>query len=212
MTIPLIVYGAGGHSQVVLETVRRQGLYEVEGLLDDDPSKHLKQVMGFSVLGGEERIPSMLRRGIRTFVVAIGDNAGRRRVSERLLRRGLQAATLVDPSAIVLSESQIGAGTVVLGHAQVDVKVVLGQGCIVSVSCFVGHDCRLGHFVHLAPGVVLGGELQIGDGAFLGLNVSALPGVTIGRDVIVGAGATVVNDLPDGVTAVGVPARPLLKS
>ena len=33
--------------------------------------------------------------------------------------------------------------------------------------------------------------------------------VRIGCDVIVGAGAAVVRDLPDGVTAMGVPARTL---
>ncbi len=33
--------------------------------------------------------------------------------------------------------------------------------------------------------------------------------VRIGSDVIVGAGAAVVRDLPDGVIAVGVPARVL---
>ncbi len=33
------------------------------------------------------------------------------------------------------------------------------------------------------------------------------PGVTIGRDTVVGAGAVVTRDLPDGVLAVGNPAR-----
>jgi serine acetyltransferase len=33
--------------------------------------------------------------------------------------------------------------------------------------------------------------------------------IRIGADVTVGAGAAVVPDLPDGVTAVGVPARVL---
>jgi sugar O-acyltransferase (sialic acid O-acetyltransferase NeuD family) len=209
MAIPLIVYGAGGDSQVVLETIRRQGVYEVMCLLDDEVSTHGQKVLGFRIVGGGEQVAGLLRQGVRHFVAAIGDNDRRRRVSERLVGLGLRAATLVDPSAIVLSESRIGAGTVILGHAQIGVRSVLGEGCIVSVSCVVGHDCQLGRFAQLAPGVVLGGEVRIGDGTFLGLNVSAIPRVTIGRDVLVGAGSAVVDDLGDGVTAVGVPARPV---
>jgi maltose O-acetyltransferase len=37
--------------------------------------------------------------------------------------------------------------------------------------------------------------------------VIVCPGVTIGRDTVVGAGAVVIRDLPDGVLAVGNPAR-----
>jgi serine acetyltransferase len=38
-----------------------------------------------------------------------------------------------------------------------------------------------------------------------------LPRIRIGKDAIVGAGAVVISDVPDGVTVVGVPARPITK-
>ena len=47
----------------------------------------------------------------------------------------------------------------------------------------------------------------IGDNAWLGGGVVVCPGVTIGADTVVGAGAVVTRDLPDGVVAVGNPAR-----
>ena len=49
--------------------------------------------------------------------------------------------------------------------------------------------------------------IAIGDNVWLGGGVIVCPGVTIGRDTVVGAGAIVTRDLPDGVLAVGNPAR-----
>jgi len=41
------------------------------------------------------------------------------------------------------------------------------------------------------------------------LATSVIQRVKIGRNVIIGAGAAVIDDLPDNVTAVGVPAKVL---
>ena len=39
------------------------------------------------------------------------------------------------------------------------------------------------------------------------IGARAIPGVSIGTDTIVGAGGVVARDLPDGVLAIGVPAK-----
>ncbi|HVF77552.1 MAG TPA: sugar O-acetyltransferase [Solirubrobacteraceae bacterium] len=49
--------------------------------------------------------------------------------------------------------------------------------------------------------------IVVGDNVWLGGGVILCPGVTIGHDTVVGAGAVVTRDLPDGVVAVGTPAR-----
>jgi maltose O-acetyltransferase len=38
-----------------------------------------------------------------------------------------------------------------------------------------------------------------------------LPGIRIGNNVRVGAGAVVTRDVADGLTVIGVPAKPLSK-
>jgi acetyltransferase-like isoleucine patch superfamily enzyme len=52
-----------------------------------------------------------------------------------------------------------------------------------------------------SKGIVLDENVWLGTGA------KVLDGVRIGRDVVVGANAVVTDDLPDGVVAVGIPAR-----
>lgn len=49
--------------------------------------------------------------------------------------------------------------------------------------------------------------IALGENVWLGTGVKVLDGVRIGRDVVVGAGAVVIDHLPDGVVAAGVPAR-----
>jgi acetyltransferase-like isoleucine patch superfamily enzyme len=49
--------------------------------------------------------------------------------------------------------------------------------------------------------------IHLGDNVWLGTGAKVLDGVTIGSDVVVGANAVVLEDLPDGAIAAGVPAR-----
>jgi maltose O-acetyltransferase len=83
----------------------------------------------------------------------------------------------------------------------------------------------IGDFVQLGPNVQLltathpldagrrregwegSAPITIGDDVWLGGGVVVLPGVTIGARTVVGAGAVVTRDLPEGVLAVGNPAR-----
>ncbi|WP_430782406.1 sugar O-acetyltransferase [Actinoplanes sp. G11-F43] len=83
----------------------------------------------------------------------------------------------------------------------------------------IGEDCQIGTNVQLLtpthpiePGPrrdkwEAAKPITIGDNVWLGSGVIVLPGVTIGDDTVVGAGSVVTRDLPEGVVAVGNPAR-----
>ena len=58
-----------------------------------------------------------------------------------------------------------------------------------------------------APKWEAGEPITIGDNVWLGGGVIVCPGVTIGAHTVVGAGSVVTRDLPEGVVAVGSPAR-----
>ncbi|MBN9662372.1 MAG: serine acetyltransferase [Acidobacteria bacterium] len=64
--------------------------------------------------------------------------------------------------------------------------------------------------------VTIGAERQrapvLGDDVFVGAGAKIIGAVRVGSDVRVGANAVVVKDVPDGATAVGVPARYILKT
>jgi sugar O-acyltransferase (sialic acid O-acetyltransferase NeuD family) len=115
--------------------------------------------------------------------------------------------TVIDPTAVVDSTVRIGRGTVVLPGAVVQVDTTLGEHVIVNTCASVDHDCQIGNFVHLAPGVHLAGEVTVKIGSFVGIGAVAIQRIAVGAWTTVGAGAVVVRNLPDRVVAVGVPAR-----
>jgi len=203
----LFVYGASQHAKIVIETIKRQGQYAIVGLLDDDPAKKGRELLGYQILGGQERLGGLQTAGVRRCFVAIGNNKARRQKCEDLLSKGFELVSVIDPTAIVLSRVSVGPGTLILAQSYVGVDVTLGQACILSMNCLVGHDCILGDYAHLTPGVRFGGNVNVGEESFVGLGAVAIPGVHIGRRVTVGAGAAVTRDLPDDVVAVGVPAE-----
>ena len=205
----VLVLGAGGHAKVVVSTLLAAGR-AVAGLLDDDARTHGTRVLGLPVLGP---LAELERRGAEAAVaavIAVGDNAARKRIAARF--PGAAWATAVHPRAEVHPSARLGPGSVVFAGAVVQPEAELGAHVVINTGASVDHDARLGDFVHLAPGARLAGAVVLGEGVFLGMGAAALPGVEVGAWTTVGAGGVVVEDLPAGVTAVGVPARPRERS
>lgn len=65
------------------------------------------------------------------------------------------------------------------------------------------HDASTKKFL----GVTKVAPVTIGSRVYVGAGAIILPGITIGSDVIIGAGAVVTHNIPDGMLAVGNPAR-----
>lgn len=201
----VVVIGAGGHAKVVLATLQACG-HTVGAVFDDDPSKWGGDLLGVTVRGGVAQLAGM--SGVRA-VIAVGDNAARAAIAERL--PAVEWLTLVHPAAHVHPSVQLGPGTVVFAGAVIQPESRIGAHVIVNTSASVDHDCVVGDFTHLAPGVHLAGSVRAGRGVFLGIGGVVAPGLRIGDWTTVGAGAAVLTDLPERITAVGVPARPLIK-
>ena len=71
----------------------------------------------------------------------------------------------------------------------------------------MGHHNVIENYVFVGPNSCTGGNVHIKEGAFIGLGASIIPNITIGKWSVVGAGSVVIEDVPDYVTVVGVPAK-----
>lgn len=205
----VLVVGAGGHAKVCLEALSDSG-FRVVGCLNagGEPVAGVQcEVVGRDV----DLAAIAAERGVTNVFVAIGDNHARAAVSQRAVAAGLTLVNAVSRFAMVSGGATLGRGVAVLAGAVVNTSAAIGDGVIVNTRSSVDHDSWISDFAHVAVGVSLAGGVVIGAHTLVGVGASVAPGVHVGADVVVGAGAVVVRDVADGLTVVGVPARPLVR-
>ena len=101
--------------------------------------------------------------------------------------------------------------------------ISLPTACQIGKGLYIGHfsgifvhdDVVMGAYCSLSQGVSIGlggkgqalGAPRVGDHVYFGAGAKVLGKITIGSRVRIGANAVVLASVPDGATAVGVPAR-----
>ena len=203
----LLIYGASGHGAVVAEAAQAAG-WEIAGFADDDPTKRALQLVGVPVraIGFDDAVRRCAADDAH-FVVAIGDNALRRRVYDMLLATGCQPALVRHPAAVISPSARLGSGTVVFAGVIVNAGTQVGVNAILNTACTLDHDNIIGDHAHVSPGAHLGGSVRIGEGTHIGLGAAIRNNVGVGPWSVIGMGSVVVRDIEGGVTAWGVPAR-----
>jgi UDP-perosamine 4-acetyltransferase len=200
----VVIIGSGGHAKVVIELVRAEGKYQIKGCTGLGETGF---VLGdIPILGTDSVLPAMLAYGTKKAFVAIGDNHLRLRLLSQVSEMGFELINAISPNAVVSASADLGRGIAIMAGAIVNASTQIGDGAIINTNAGIDHDCRIGSGAHVGPGSVLAGNVEIGNETFLGVGTCVVPGIRIGSRTVVGAGSVVVRDLPDGVTAMGVPA------
>ena len=194
----LVILGAGGHAAVVAESAARAG-WSVIGVAAADGGE-----LGDPDGAGADRIAALVAAGAKLHAAV-----GAADVRARWMKRFGEAAfaTIVDPAAHVSPSASVAAGCSIGAGAVVNARAVLRAGTIVNTRAVVEHDCTVGPFAHIAPGAILCGSVRVDEGAQVSAGAVVIPAKSVGARSMVGAGAVVVRDVPEGATAVGVPAR-----
>ena len=119
MSEQVIVIGGGGHAKVVMDCIRAAG-DTVVGILDDSIAVG-DTVLGIPVLGKTE---DYVRFADKKFIIAIGNNAVRRRLAEAT---DAKWHTAVHPRAVVSPYAALGKGSVVMPGAIINPGANVGN-------------------------------------------------------------------------------------
>lgn len=85
------------------------------------------------------------------------------------------------------------------------------NGIVVHPEARIGPNVLLFQQVTIGSGGPLSGVPELGRGVTVGAGAKVLGGVRIGDFAVIGANAVVIQDVPSGATAVGIPARIVVK-
>lgn len=214
---PVVVVGTGGHAREIAAAIAAvrcaQGAQRAlvfRGFVDDarvPNAAALKQLYGAGVLGTTDWLAEHAESV--DVMLGIGFSRVRADVAHRLDKLGVRYATLVHPTAVVSPTARFGAGLYAAARSVVTESVTGGAHVHLNIAATVSHDCALGDFVTLAPGAHLAGAVSVGDCAEIGIGAVAIQGVHLGPRSVLGGGAVAIAAVPEGATAVGVPARVL---
>ncbi len=91
--------------------------------------------------------------------------------------------------------------------SKVEQSTVLGNNIFMMNLAHIGHDCKLGNNVVIAPCTGIGGHVHIDDRAFLSGGVMVHQFVRIGRFAMIGGNCKVTQDVLPFVMLDGLPGR-----
>lgn len=199
----LIIIGASGHGKVVADIAIKMNKWQSIAFLDDDES--IKTSMGLEVIG--TTADAFTYKDEADFFVAIGSNATREKIQEKLIEEGLNVVSLIHPSSVIGTEVEIGIGTAVMAGVVVNSSTRIGKGCIINTSASLDHDNVIEDYVHISPGVRAAGSVTVGKATWLGIGSVISNNINICSGCKLGAGAVVLKDITELGTYVGVPVK-----
>jgi sugar O-acyltransferase (sialic acid O-acetyltransferase NeuD family) len=199
----LLIFGAGGHARVVYSIAQKS--YKIVGFVDT-VNKNTEELFGYRIF---HELSVFKEPFFDECIVAIGDNYCRHKIVNMILsvNKTIKFATLIDPTANINENVNIGNGTVLMPSVTVNICSNIGDHCIINTNASIDHECEIGSFASISPGVVLGGKVKIGKFSVAGLGSNIIEKVSIGDNVLIGAGSLVLSDIEDNILAYGVPAK-----
>jgi sugar O-acyltransferase (sialic acid O-acetyltransferase NeuD family) len=189
---PVIVVGGGGHAAVIIAVLQKMSAKILGVTVAEDLGE--KDVLGVPIIGNDDELNKFHPTEV---IIANGigmtrpGHSNRLEVSKKAREKGFQIARIIDPTAIISSNVEIGEGAQILAGAIIQPRTKIGQDSIVNTGAQIDHDCEIGASCHICPGAILAGGVSVGETAVIGAGSVILPSIRINEGILIKAGSVV---------------------
>lgn len=209
----LALYCAGAYGIEVLDSVNRINQIEKRWteifFIDDsiESGSRINGVPAFSFEAAREVFDKSL-----DVCITNGNPVARKLIRGRLANFEPKLVNVVDHSSIVSEYAVLGSGVIVSEQVIISARSIVSDNVSINRQSIIGHDVFIGQDSAISSQVNLGGNVQVGNGTFVGMGAKIRERVVIGNQCVIGMGSVVMSDVPDGVLALGNPARVIKKN
>lgn len=206
----LLIIGARGWGREVYFSAQRtneyqQGEYDIKGFLDSKTDA-LDGLRGdFPPIVGSVETYEIQPDDV--FFCAMGEPKWRKHYADIIEQKGGKFITIIEPTAIVYPNAQIGEGSYIGIWTSVSDNVTIGRHVMIHGLCTLGHDVQVGDYSSLFTSVFLGGYAKVGAMSQMSPKSMIIPHKSVGDNVAVGAASVVMRNIKDGLHVHGNPAQ-----
>lgn len=205
----VLIVGARGFAKEVLECLYGENKYAGKIYFYDDVNDEVRgKVYGqFDILKNLDEVNSILGTSFQ-YTIGVGNPIFRKVLIEKFDRIGGELISIVSSLAKIGSfDTTFGLGANIMAGTILTNSIKVGKAPLINLNCTIGHDCNIGDYLEMSPGVHISGNCTLGSFVNIGTNATVLPKIRIGNNVIIGANSVVTKDVSDNCLVVGVPAK-----
>ena len=205
----IIIVGGGGHAKVLIDLVKTLKSFKIAGIVDPKIKKG-KKISGIKVLGDDNILPLLKKKGYKSLALGIGsegNNLKRYKIWKNLTDKGFKFPTLIHKNSFTSKNTKIGEGSQIFNQSVVNSGTSIGAITVINTSTIVEHDCKIGSNVFTGTRATLCGGVIIEDNTFIGAQSCVLPKVKVKKNVLIAAGSLVNKSIEKNIFVKGVPAK-----
>lgn len=186
----VIIIGAGGHAQVILDILKMNENINVIGataLSKYDCKLEVPYLGNDSTILEYNPNKIYLVNGIGSTTLPLK----RKEIYIKFKEVGYFFESIIHPSAIISDTVTLGEGVQIMAGCIVQSCSNIGNNVLLNTAASVDHDSLIGDHTHLAPGVICCGNVEIGAGCHIGPGAILVQGAKIGASLFMKARALI---------------------
>ena len=195
----ILILGAGGGCNLVLDSVSRLSHQRAVVILDRNENFHNKNMMGVKVLGSINLLDELWQAGQFDAVIStiVKDNDERREIFEMVQSKGIPFTNVIDITANIKTNVKMGKGNLIVSGCYLAPSVTIGDNNFLAAYAVIEHHSEIGSHCTFGPRFTASGKVSIGNNCKFGMGISVEPFVKIGQNSTIASGATITGHVPD---------------